>query len=184
MSNSFNSTMGYRETREMWVYYTGVTGSLLSEHSGYPPQYSFLPTSQFRNTHIAFLNSSIVVSYIRPDYTTSVSTIAFSTLQYNRWYHIVTQFTQLGQTTTGTQIVYVNGQQVYSNASLPSRSGPDTYITQPAYHISLGSATETVPFNITSYFTGALAVYRHYSTVLTSSQIQYNYNFERARFGL
>jgi hypothetical protein len=180
MSNSFNSTMGYRETREIWVYYTGVTGSLLSEHGGYPPAYDFAPTNQFRNTQLTLLNSSIVVSYIQPDYVTVASNVVFSTLQYNRWYQIVTQFTQA---TTPTQVVFVNGQQVFSNSGLPARSGPDTH-ANAAYHISLGSATGTAPTGGTTYFTGAVAVYRHYSTLLTSSQVLYNYNYEKARFGL
>jgi hypothetical protein len=182
MSNSLNSTMRYTETREIWVYYTGVSGALLSEHSAYPPAYDFNLTSQFRDTQLSLFNSSIVVSYIQPDNTTIASTIVYSTLQYNRWHQIVTQFTQA---TTPTQIVYLNGQQVYSNASMPARNGPDTYITQPFYAISLGSATATAPAQGgTTYFTGAVSVYRHYSTILTATQVLSNYNYERSRFGL
>jgi hypothetical protein len=182
MSNSLNSTMRYTETREIWVYYTGVSGSLLSEHSAYPPTYDYNPNSQFRTTQLTLFNSSIIVSYVQPDNTTIVSTIAYSTLQYNRWHQIVTQFTQA---TTPTQQVYVNGQRVYSNAGLPARNGPDIYVTQPYYAISLGSATSAAPASGgTTYFTGAVAVYRHYSTILTSTQVLYNYNYEKARFGL
>jgi hypothetical protein len=181
MSNSINSTMRYTETREIWVYYTGISGALLSEHSAYPPAYDFNPTSQFRDTQLTLFNSSIIVSYIQPDNTTVASTIVYSTLQYNRWHQIVTQFTQA---TTPTQTVYVNGQRVYTASGLPARNGPDTYNLQPFYAISLGSATSVSPTGGSTYFTGAVSVYRHYSTILTSSQVLYNYDYERPRFGL
>ena len=100
------------------------------------------------------------------DTTATVSTY----ITLNNWYHMV------GTHKAGEQKVYVNNSVVASNTG-------SVTISPSTAGVSIGNANgyaspSSYPFN------GRIAVVRVYNKALTATEVQQNYNDQKARFGL
>jgi len=123
-------------------------------------------------------NTAWVLAQVSGSIQTFVSTVgAFIDTGYviplNEWTNIV--FTYSGTGLSGSQIVYVNGTNVFSSASgsgnLPARIRGGTF-TIGRY---LGN---------NSYWGGRISQFQLYSRALSSSEVLQNYNTQKSRFGL
>jgi len=113
--------------------------------------------------------------------------ITTSSLVANQWNHIVFQYNSTsgggGGIYTGTLTAYLNGAQIYNNASV-SRTTPDS-VGGTGYYLLLcqGDTISNFGYNSTSNLAASIAVFRWYNATLTANQIFQNYKAEYARFG-
>ncbi len=160
----------WQETREFWAYWRGAPGCLVME-SG-----ATVPDTNWFDAQAAMSNTNLVYSLWQGNTSMTPYTV-FTSLQSNAWNHIIWQHNKA----TNTLMAYVNGVQTYSNSSI-ARTTPDSAGSQ-FYTILCAPSSTNFGNGSASYWNGALGIYRWYNTILTSNQIQSNYQSERGRFG-
>ena len=106
---------------------------------------------------------------------TNLANISSSTLQSNTWYHIV----GVCNRTTGSSDLYINGLLINSAniQSLGSISIPEAELTIG----NLGRGSYGVD---NEFFNGKLSNVQIYNKILTSQEVQQNFNALRGRFGI
>lgn len=160
----------WAETREYWVYWPGTAGCLTMESGAAQPDLSWFDAQ-------ASMSGNNLVFSVWQGLVSMTAYVVYSSLQSGAWNHIVWQHNK----GTNTLIAYVNGTQTYSNAAV-SRTTPDSVGAQFYPILMAGSATN-FGYGSGSYLPGSLAVFRWYNSILSASQVQQNFNSERARFG-
>ena len=122
------------------------------------------------NSQYSFFMSSGIVYWRMAGgaYDTTATVSTYMTL--NNWYHMV------GTHASGTQRIYINNTVAGSGTGSPS-------IIANTAGVSIGNANgyaspSSYPFN------GRIAVVRVYNRALTATEVQQNYDDQKARFGL
>jgi hypothetical protein len=100
--------------------------------------------------------------------------IITNSLASNAWNHIVWQHSKSSNLLMG----YVNGVQLYSNASVP-RITPSSGF----FPILMAGSATNFGYGSGSYLQGSLGIYRWYNQIISGAQITSNFNAERGRFG-
>ena len=158
----------WQETREYWVYWRGTPGCLTMESGSATPDTAWFDAQ-------ASMTSNVLVYSVWQGSLTAFP--VYNSLTSNSWNHIIWQHNK----TTNTLLAYVNGVQTYSNNTI-SRTTPDSASYQFYTVLCAGSATN-FGYGSGSYLSGALGIYRWYNVILSSNQINSNYQAERTRFG-
>jgi len=114
---------------------------------------------------------SIVRMYMGTD-GGSYTSVSFGSLSNDVWYNAVLSVTPNG---TGQDLkTYINGALVSSSTSSSS------YV----WDGDMADLYLGIGFNSGRYFTGQIAAFQIYSTVLTPAQIKANFNAQRGRYGV
>jgi hypothetical protein len=98
------------------------------------------------------------------------------TVADNAWHHVV-----ITKSTAGTIVMYVDGTSVYTGSGFTSsiRTSDLQY-----FNWELGRAYWYGEDASMMRYNGRIAIHRLYSRDLSLSEIVYNFNFNRRRFGL
>lgn len=102
--------------------------------------------------------------------TTMVSLTTSTYLNTTDWFHIV------GTCTSGSQVVYINGNSVGTGTTVGPFSTNTGGMSIGAYGGYSGAHSY--------YYNGDIALVRVYNKVLTQSEVKQNFNTIRGRFGL
>lgn len=159
--NAMRNAGSCNETREFWLYWNGTAGTITSEEQAGSPNSGW----SAYNAHIA-PNLLKFAVYSNAFLERTVSTGVMS----NQWYHIVFQYSA----TSNLMLGYVNGVQ-----TLNSNTGRQ----HPASYYVLFGAAGGGNSNM-GQFGGAIPVIRYYNRVLSSNEVQSNYNAQRSQFGV
>ena len=169
------------ETREYWVYWPG-TGGCLTQETGVNT-----PTGGWHDAQTSLSGTNLVFSVWQGN-VNMTPYITTSSLAANRWNHIVFQYNSTsgggGGIYTGTLTAFLNGTQVYNNASV-SRTTPDS-VPGTGFFLLLcqGDNATNFGYNSATNLAASIAIFRWYNTILTSNQISSNFQSERGRFGV
>jgi hypothetical protein len=160
----------WAETREYWVFWSGTPGCLTME-SG-----AITPDTNWFDAQAAMSGTTLAYSLWQGNVAMTAYQV-FNSLTSNTWNHIIWQHNDA----TNTLMAYLNVDQTKSNNAV-ARTTPQDGGAQFYTVLCAGSATN-FGFGSGSYLNGALGIYRWYTSILTSAQINSNYQAERARFG-
>jgi hypothetical protein len=156
----------YRETREFWIYWPGTAGNLISELG------QSAVNSSWHDSQASLSSTTLGIGVWASPYVTYTATTSFAA---NQWNHVVWQHNY----TTNTLTAYLNGSQVYNNASVVR------LISTPGFFLALCQLDSTNNgYGGGSQLAASIAIFRWYNTILTPAQVLQNYNANKARFGL
>ena len=157
----------YKETREFWLYWPGTAGNLISELGQ-----SAVNTS-WHDAQASLSSTTLAIGVWQgASYQAYIATTSFAA---NQWNHIVWQH-DYG---TNTLTAYLNGSQVYNNASVARQ------IPTPGFFLALCQLDSTnFGYGGSSQLAASIAIFRWYNTILSPGQVLQNYNANKARFGL
>jgi hypothetical protein len=158
---SYLTANSNRETREIWFYWNGNNGVLMTE-TGDP-----FPNSGWHDAHISIINNTVIYSYWSyPQFT-------LGSITANRWHHIVYTF----DNTTSRIKGFLNGVKTIDTIGVGRQYNGSNY------YLLLAAATGT-NVGTGNYFGGSIAVYRWYNTIISDNDIINNFNSERGGFGV
>ena len=106
---------------------------------------------------------------------TNLANISSSTLQSNTWYHIV----GVCNRTTGSSDLYINGLLINS-ANIQSLGS----ISIPEAELTIGNLERGSYAADNEFFNGKISNVQIYNKILTSQEVQQNFNATRSRFGI
>lgn len=136
--------------------------------------WSYATSAALSDNHHLLYDPSNLAIYL-PNGPTSGTTTGVSVADGN-WRHIVATSNR----TSGSEIVYVNGQQIYSGtiaAGSNFTSGGSLVLGQE--QDSVGGT-----FDVNQAFAGKMSIFRVYNRVLSRDEIRQNFDAHRGRFGI
>ena len=159
------SKNSWKEAREFWLYWPGISGCLISELGQ-----STVNTS-WHDAQASLSGTTLAISPWEGPYQAYIATTSFVA---NQWNHVVWQHNY----TTSNLSAYVNGGLVYNNPEVGRG------IPTPGYFLALCQA-DTTNFGYGGGFQlpASIAIFRWYNNVLTANQVFQNYKVDYARFG-
>jgi hypothetical protein len=161
----------WAETREYWVYWRGIAGCLTMESGTIQPDVNWFDAQ-------ASMTSNVLAYSVWQGSGPMTAYPVYNSFTSNAWNHVIWQHNKA----TNTLMAYVNGIRTYSNATV-TRTTPDSASSQFFTILCAGSATN-FGYGSGSYLNAALGIYRWYNILLTSNQINSNYQSEKGRFGV
>ena len=158
----------WNETREYWLYWPGAPGGITMESGVAGP-----PDTNWFDAQAGASNANLAFSLWQGNVGMTAYVITTS-LASNAWNHIIWQHSKSSNLLMG----YVNGVQLYSNASVP-RTTPSSGF----FPILMAGSATNFGYGSGNYMKGSLAVFRWYNQIIPGAQITSNFNSERGRFG-
>jgi hypothetical protein len=154
------------ETRELWLYWRGSNGVVMSEEGQ-----AGAPGTGWNDVQITISSSKLIMGFWSGVFTQYQ---VYSGLASNQWMHIAYAYSN----DTNTLAAYVNGAQTYSNDGGPQREFPGT-----GYYLNLGASSSGNRIS-NHYYYGGIGEYSWYNCYLSGDEIASNYNAQKARYGL
>lgn len=137
---------------------------------------------QQNSTNLVTTSGYVPVIYLRQDgliriepfWTDSTSNFILSTntLNNNTWYNIVTTYNN------GTNILYINS--IFNS----QRTGLNLVSYSTDYYYFIGAGVSSVRGLGSNFFNGNISNFLFYNRVLSSTEIQQNFDATKSRFGL